>query len=131
MKVDGMPVEILYNLHDSTIISAAIGPRREMHLGISLYTVYYPNGGEVGLRFGGIKNFHRCCRFVDDLNNILLADQGISWRIDAFRADSKRLSKPGDLFFYLEVDHLGDLSINCTNPSVPMILRHLPRGNLM
>ncbi len=105
---------IKYELHDSLIYQAKNGLRNEIMLKISLYEIYYRDHPDIEIRFGGILNLYKCKTFVEELNKELLADEEFAWRIEAFQYDTKKQSKPNDMYFYLKTEYSDGIRIHCS-----------------
>jgi hypothetical protein len=113
-----MKPDIKYNLHDSLITDVLIGPRKEMNISVDLYSIYYPGDRKVKLRFGGILNFETVSCFAEKLRSGLEEDREFSWRIDGFQYDTKEPSSSNNLYFFLQVEHLGGIRIHCSKMTV-------------
>ncbi len=112
-----MPLPNLqYRFHDSLICEVAIGPRREVTLRAILDEVFNPDHADVRVRFGGIADFGECETFFRQLQEGIATKEGIAWRIEYLHYDTKKHSKPGNLVFYLEVDHMKKgLRVHCSS----------------
>jgi len=109
-----MKTEIKYNLHDSLITDLFITPGGEMTLSVKLYPIYYPGDRKTTLCLGGILNFEKVSKFAEKMLSGLKEDREFAWRIDGFAYDTKKPSSSGNLYFFLQVDHMGGIRIHCT-----------------
>ena len=115
-----MKPEIVYNLHDSSIVSISTGPRKEASIIIDLYSIYYPEKPRIVLRFGGVFNFDKIKTYFEDI--IAEADdEYIGCRIDDFQYDTRKESKENDLWLFLETDWSGPIRIHCSKISMTVI----------
>lgn len=106
--------EITYQLHDSSIVAVASGPRQEVAFVIDLYPIFYPTKPRIVLRFGGILNFESVQRFVANVEADADDSKYIGCRIESFQYDTKRDSKSDDYWFFLEVAGSNSMRIHCS-----------------
>lgn len=106
--------DLRWNFHDANLESVRLGPRREVTLRIVLYSIFYPGAPRVEVRFGGIFDSETVHKYFERIQ-IQGGDEPDSYlaRFDALHYDSKKASKPGDLYFFLQLDHYGALKIHC------------------
>jgi len=110
--------DIKYDLHDSLIFGIGIGPRQELKLKISLYDIYYSNHSDIEIRFGGIFNIEACEKYFMEMNKEFEEDSELCFRIESFQYDTKKHSKPNDLYFYLKVEYMDDIRVHCTKYNI-------------
>ena len=107
-------------LADTAILARAVF--RSMRVSfINLFrkpvTVHYPNKPRVCLRFGGIENFDTVKHYVDTIQEEA-DDDYIGCRIDSFHYDTKKESRAGNYWFFLETSGSGAVRIHCSNMSL-------------
>lgn len=115
MAVPEMP----YDFHDALLEDFEVGPRREVTLRISLYSVFYPASPVVLVRFGAITNFDTVTVYFGKIDKLEPEERFA--RIDALHYDTKRQSTQSKLYFYLQLDWEGSLNIHCGKFSVSNI----------
>ncbi len=103
--------EIPYQFHDALLEDFQVGPRQEVTLRISLYSVFYPGSPVVSVRFGAITNFETVQTYFSKIEK---PDPEVGFtRIDALHYDTKRKSTENKLYYYLQLDWEGSLNIHC------------------
>ncbi|GAB4136231.1 MAG: hypothetical protein Tsb009_03220 [Planctomycetaceae bacterium] len=103
-----------FEYHDGWIQSVTIGPRQEVNLSICLDTVWNPNNKSAEVRFGGISNFPSVKRFFDSVAAETSEIDG-GPLIHSLHVDDKVINKPGDLYYFIDVEAIGDIRIHCKN----------------
>ncbi len=108
--------EISYDLHDSVIVAVSTGPEQEVSFVIDLYPIFYPDKPRIVLRFDGILNYEKVRNYVKQIE--AEADDDIGCGIHCFQYDSKKKSKAGDYWFFLETAWLGPVRIHCSQMTI-------------
>ncbi len=107
MAIPDMP----YNFHDALLEEFEVGPRQEVKLRISLYSIFYLNRPVVSVRFGAITNYDAVKAYFGKIEQPEPEEGFI--RLDALHYDMKRQSTQDKLYFYLQLDWEGPLNIHC------------------
>lgn len=105
-------------LHDSLIVAAEFGLRRELNLTIELNPTDIAKRRTAVLRFGGIHNVEAVSTAASEIRTLFSQSNGLAWRIERFDYDESRVSTANDLYFLLEIDHLKPLEIHCMKMSM-------------
>lgn len=115
--------EIIYDLHDSVIVSVSTGPHHEVALVIDLYPIFYPDKPRIILRFGDIFNYEKVRKYFDRI--VAEADKDeeyyIGCRIDSFQFDTQKTSRVNNCWFFIETAWCGKLRIHCSKMTMNQI----------
>ena len=110
-------IALEYEYHDANLVSVSYSPRHEASLVFDLYPIFYADKPTVTLRFGGIFNHESTAKFVASVNDDAHDPDCYLTRCNVIQIDTKKPSKDGDIFVFVDLDHYGQIRIHCQNLS--------------
>jgi len=121
--------DLRYSFHDSGLCEVAVGPRRELMLGLDLDTEeQQPTGSPraARIRFGGIENYDEIRAFFEQLQRQKVP----LYAAGRVQLDYARylVSRRNHLVFQIDFEYYGSCTIHCRNVNVwedDSIISHL------
>jgi translation elongation factor P/translation initiation factor 5A len=86
-----------------------------------MYPIFYAQKPSVALRFGGIFNHESTARFVSSINDDTHDPDSYLDRCNIIQLDTRKLSKDGDIYVFLDLAYYRKIRIHCQHLSETML----------
>lgn len=108
-----MDTELNYDFHDANLLYAVTNAdERSVILSFDLYPLFYRDNPRVRIALRELFNFGKVSRYFDRVK-AESDDEQISSRCNCFQFDSKKNSKAGDLYLFLDLEAFAQIRIHC------------------